>query len=850
MDVPPLIRLAGMPSEVLRELRFPEVGRVVEDRLESWRWLRAEGEALSEELYKVIGALTEEHSRPLLVGLRRALYQLRKPTPREWSPRTRQLLGHELADRMNRWIVTHEQWRGGAQVLDDLIRSQTAARMTRLRDIAAAPAFRRALLHASPDLSADLDKWLADPSRGTRRLASALTRYVTRAAAKTSPFSAFMVTGRGAWTEDDVAVRQCVQGLRSARGVLDLGHVARSDLHAALVSSERTRHGMIVRVNPSVVAIGDRLRFLGQPPQEPMITIDGTPAIHACLELLLNGPATTFGDLATRLAAVGNAQPSQAGALVDHLVKIDLLQLAPQPGGQITTPGEVARWLGSFGEEFAEESSLLQAVSEAVCAAVPIEELERHRRRLGTVRRGLANLANVLEKPVALDDDQVTFDTAVTDWTLAECGKRAWQPVLADLQVIRRWLTLFSPGQELKNALDAWWSGHPGADGRISFMDFYHEVMKEVAGGSPAGKEIGRLWHSARGRRESVFARVNELHTLRDDAARLLWRDAEPGGVVNIDPGELTDAVAAFPRWVDDLYSLGMYGQPLAGETGPCFVVNEVFTGYRKGLRRVDHLLGDRTGPRAELPGGYPVFAALGGSLGTSLNVREPCEPYEIVYPWHGDARPGVGRIELRDLWVERDHARGLLRLRSGSLDREVWPLHLGMSAPWTLPRAAQLLVRAFGEEPPLPIARIAPRGHWARLPEMWMVPRARVGRVVVRRASWQLAPSSVPAPRSGERESCYLVRLAGWRQEAGIPETCFVKGLSKRRSLARRSEHKPLYMDFANPFLLQAFTEFLRRPHDAVVFEEALPDPMASQENYGGGHVMEMVIDVSAWTH
>ncbi|RVX44994.1 lantibiotic biosynthesis dehydratase-like protein [Nonomuraea polychroma] len=848
MIVPPLIRLAGMPSVVLRELRFHEVGRAVEDRLALRRWVEAEGGALSDELYKVIASMAEEPAKPLLVGLRRAFYQVRKPTAREWNPATRELLGRDLADRVHRWLAACDQWRGGGHKLEELIRSETAVRESRLRELASAPAFRRALLQASSALSADLEKWLADPSRDTRRLAPALAKYLSRATAKTSPFSTFMVAGLGTWTDDGAAVRQCAGGLRSARGVLELGHGARSDLHAALVASERVRRGMIVRVNPSVVAAGDRLRFLGHPPQEPMITTDGTPAIRACLKLIHDEGVITFGDLAGKLAATGNAQPAQVNAFLEHLVEIGLLQIVPQPDGQITTPGEVGHWLRSLGEEFAEESSLLQAVSEAVRSAVPIEDVERHQGRLSTARRALASLSVHLGQPIALNGS-LTFDVAVTARPLAECSRRAWRPVLADLQVIRRWLALFSAGQDLKIALDTWWGQRPGAHRRIPFLDFYHEVMKEVAGGSLAGKEIGRLWHSARSRRASAFGRIHELHALRDAAAGVLWRDADPDGVVSIDARELTDAVAGFPPWLDDLHSVAVYGQPLMDEAGPVFVVNNVFTGYGKGHSRLDHLVGDRTEPWAQPSGDYPVFAALGGSLGTSLNVREPCAPYEIAYPWHGDVRPGVRRIDLRDLWVERDHARELLRLRSGSLDRQIWPLHLGMSAPWTLPRAAQLLVRAFGEEPPLPIMSIAPRGHWTALPEVSVIPRARVGRVVVRRASRKMAPANVPARRAGERMAEYIVRLAAWRKGSGIPERCFVKGLARKRSFARSSEHKPLYMDFANPFLLQAFTEFLRQPHDAVVFEEALPDPMSAHENYGGAHVMEMVIDVAAWS-
>jgi hypothetical protein len=835
MFAAPLIRLAGLPATVLRELRFHEVGLAVRDRLSLRRWVRAEGATLSDELYPVIARAAAHPARPLLVGLRRAVYQGRRPTAREWSPATRELLGRDLADRVERWVAACDEWRDGGRDLDERVGSETAALESRLRDLVSAPVFRRALLQASPDLSADLDKWLVDPGRGTRRLAPALVKYLVRAAAKTSPFSTFMVTGRGTWTDDDVAVRQCAEGLRGAAGVLDLGHVARSELHAALVTSGRLRRAMIIRVNPSVVGSGDRLRFLGPPPAEAMVTIDATPAISACLQLIPDA-AITFGELAGKLEAAGNAQPARVAAFLDHLVEIGLLQLMPQPAGQITTPGEAGRWLRSLGAEFAQEGALLLAVDEAVRAAVPVEDVELHRRRLDAVGQAMGSLSGHLGQPITSQ----TFDTAVAGEPLAECGRLAWQPVLADLQVIRRWLALFSFGQDLKIALNAWWGQRPPTP----FLSFYHELVKEIAGGSPAGKEIGRLWHSSGSGRASVFERIHELRALRQDAAGLLWRAAGPDGVVAIEPGELTLAVAGYPRWLDDLHAVGVYGQPLADESGPTFVINNIFTGYGRVHSRLDHLTGTRTEPWAQPPGDYPVFAALGGSLGTSLNVREPCAPYEITYPWHGDVRPGTDRIDLHDLWVERDPTRELLRLRSGRLDRLVRPLHLGNSVPWTLPRAAHLLVRAFGEEPPEPVMGIAPRGQRRSGPEVTVIPRARVGRVVVRRESRHMTPADIPARRANEPMAEYLLRLTAWRLEAGIPETCFVRGLASGRSY----ENKPLYLDFANPFLLHAFNELLRQPNEVVLFEEALPDPMRAPENHGGEHVMEMVIDVAAW--
>jgi len=85
VSAPVIVRTAGVPAEVLARLRCARsyaLARAVDRR---HAWLRANGEALSDKLHAVIGGAPGA-AKPALVGLRRAVFQVRRPTGREWNP--------------------------------------------------------------------------------------------------------------------------------------------------------------------------------------------------------------------------------------------------------------------------------------------------------------------------------------------------------------------------------------------------------------------------------------------------------------------------------------------------------------------------------------------------------------------------------------------------------------------------------------------------------------------------------------------------------------------------------------------------------------------------------------------
>src|SRR5215475_7031084 len=100
----PVVRLAGVPVSALAGLRCERSFAEVERLIALDAWLGAEGAALSEALYAVIGAVGDPSARPGLVGLRRSLHRVRMPSPREWNPALAALLPADLAQRVEQWV--------------------------------------------------------------------------------------------------------------------------------------------------------------------------------------------------------------------------------------------------------------------------------------------------------------------------------------------------------------------------------------------------------------------------------------------------------------------------------------------------------------------------------------------------------------------------------------------------------------------------------------------------------------------------------------------------------------------------------------------------------------------------
>jgi len=109
---------------------------------------------------------------------------------------------------------------------------------------------------------------------------------------------------------------------------------------------------------------------------------------------------------------------------------------------------------------------------------------------------------------------------------------------------------------------------------------------------------------------------------------------------------------------------------------------------------------------------------------------------------------------------------------------------------------------------------------------------RARIGRLVARRASWSAPAAELPAAPDD---------LAAWARERGLPRRVFARSPLER---------KPRYMDFESPSLRRSLIRFARGA--PVEFTEMLPSPEGCWlESADGHHTSELrvvALDRAAW--
>src|SRR4051812_12362130 len=82
---PVVVRRAGLPYAALSRLRLVDSLAQAETVVALRAQLAADGTALADDLHRAIGRLTDPAVKPLLVGLRRSVFQGRMPGGRERS---------------------------------------------------------------------------------------------------------------------------------------------------------------------------------------------------------------------------------------------------------------------------------------------------------------------------------------------------------------------------------------------------------------------------------------------------------------------------------------------------------------------------------------------------------------------------------------------------------------------------------------------------------------------------------------------------------------------------------------------------------------------------------------------
>lgn len=868
---PVLVRVAGLPASVLRDLRSDDLAAQLDEIMAGERRLAADGERISAGLHQVIGALAEAQLRTRLLAVRRAVFQVRRPARGCWTAEVARGVPAELAGQIDGWLTRHAAWQQQCERLPELLAAHDRSSEPVLRQHVADPAFGRALQLATPTLAGERARWISPGGhRPRRQKLLRLAGYLARAAAKTSPFSAFAVTSAADWQAAGAAV-----AWRDADPcmVVELNQVLVDAVVERVAMAAAAASRIPVRITPTLVQDGGRLAFLGPRPAERLVAVPATPALLCCLAAVRTDPECTMGRL--RELTAGRSQ--SPGRLADRLLAIGLLEPRLE---QLDDHGDPVRgvlaWLD--GNPGTVGAGLHQALARASSAV----------RRAGgsPAGSGLAQAAEAtraLAAAVGLDAGpgepargpatRWLHDNAVTAPGLAACAGDAWRPVLDDLDVLRRLLAVHDPLLPFRLSVAGYFRQRFGRGAAVPFLTFHEAVHREIAAETPAGRELHAL-ASLRGAGAAAAGqgRLREASALAAESRRAL--NGPPGQpVVRHDPAAVTARIAGWPSWLTAEHAVAFYVQPLdpAGPAGLRVAFNAASVGYGRGRSRWSGLL-DRAGLDGAAPhqtacgpggngpagNGLARYAEFRAPFGSALNVRPPAVPYELDYPWSAAIAADARRIPVGELTVQEDPGPGLLQLRTPGDPGPVRPRHTGLMADVLLPPAASLLRMAFGGMCGISSGFLMEQGRSSaggRTPgEPARHPRIELGRVVVQRARWTIRAAGVPLQQPGEADSAHLIRFRRWLDQAGIPDHCFVRtrtAAGRRRSASAASPDwvfdrsaKPVFVDAASWYLVQAWQRTITDPDDLLIFEEALPDPLGNEPP--GGRVSEFLLEIS----
>lgn len=857
VEQPVVVRVAGLPVDVLSAMRFTRTVAAVDALLDAQGRAQRTAQALSEALYPLIGDPANAALKTRLVALRRAIHQDRRLPAHVWNAEIRGVLPAALVCRIDAWHAERAVRLGAEADLEPLLGVEAGAVATRIRDAAGRPEFRRALAQASPDLSAALERWLRDGHRPRTRAIGGLVAFLGRAAAKTSPYSSFARIGL-ARVEDAGPSAPVGAHPVPASSVLEFDRVLVARLVRALSARPELAATLVLRVNPSLHRVGGALRFLGT--GETIVTMGAAPAVLACLDVVRDRQATT-ADVVRQLAATGTAPAEKIGVFVDRLVAVGLLEARPPVQVEGPEPlGALADWLDATGPDVSPSGArLLRELDRLMSVPARVgdhAELAAHRERLATAVAHTVRLGREFAVPDWPDADRL--DRFVCHEHVVETGApaclevRAWRPVLDDLDVVRCWLGLHDPMLPTRLALADRWAPWFGSAPDVAFLDLHERVQRELAGQTPLSAYLrGDYTVGAAELATSPVERHKRLHALLTESIAALTGPPD-GPVVQVLPERVRQLMDGWPAWVTAPASITCYGQAVPGAGGPSLAVNVITGGHGRGRGRWAHLAERATGApiTASLTANQhngPIVAELAGLFGSALNLHVALSTHEISYPGTEDTRPPRNRIALGALRVRLDPETGLPQLFDATTGRQVIPVHAGMMADLLLPPAARLLLAAFGPaylvHPAWPV--LCPLLDPATVTAPTLLPRVEVGRVVLQRARWLVPAAAVPRQRPGDTDARHLHRLLGWQRGTGIPRASYVRLWDPEQAWGQRAftkARKPVYVDLANWYAVQNLDRLLADWSGLVTFEEPLPAPQDAAER-----VAELMFELTA---
>jgi thiopeptide-type bacteriocin biosynthesis protein len=696
-----------------------------------------------------------------------------------------------------------------AAALAVAIEADRAALRARLVELVARPEVREAIFVASPVLEASIDAWLASPtSEAGQKTERSLVRYVSRMAARPTPFGLFAgntVGALGQTTRLELAARDGYR--RYSR--IDGDYL--SKLTDALLADRALRQHLPFHPNSSLGMVAGRLRYAmrreGESRSYSLVSLEPSDYLVATLDRARRGALP--GALASALCeADAEVTREEADAFVDELIDSQVLvsDLAPLVTGPEAVDDIIAQ-LDAIGD--VEAARATAAALRAIRAS--LGELDR---RVGNPPAGYHGAAEALAPlPVKPELHRLFQVNLVSVAACAELGPDVLDEIARGIGVLGR-LARPRGADELSRFRDAFTERYETRELPLT------EVLDEESGigfaasqspgaaasplldglafpGAAADETVGwggRIsWLS---RRIAAAAAAGDRELVLDDVdLTAMEAAAEP-----IPPPDAFQTMITLARTADGELRVGLGS--VGGPPGATLLGR--FCHSDPALHEV--VTANLAAEHALRPG--VVFAEVvhlaDGRL-ANISARPVLREREIVYLGRSGA-PADHQLRLTDLLVSvRD---GRVVLRSRSLGREVMPRLTNAHNYVNGALGTYRFLASLQSQDVRPL--MFSLGPLAQLP---YVPRIRIGRIVLREASWTLRKAELD-PITGQAGAARIQALRRLRAAARLPRwVCVEDG------------DNVLPVDLDNALSVDSFAQLLKQ-RTGVTLTELWPEP------------------------
>ncbi|MET9524212.1 lantibiotic dehydratase [Streptomyces coeruleorubidus] len=852
-----LFRRSRLPLTELADLRFDETWA----RIEESRRLRAECARRAEEVSDSLAGFVphvDESVRADLVRLRRDVYNQRAEPAARRIDVVEPHLEKDTVAGLREWFDLVQRMRrceDEAQSLFDARMQSARAGFARLFEH---DSMARSIQLSGDQLYESLRRYTSGemgsvkPSR-LRVLESTLVNFAYRAALKPSPFGRFTEVGAfptdlpeaghavseprtySTSTLNRVLVNWLVAGLRRVDGGIDLCQVL---LNSSLRADDKT------------------IEFIGLVPDaggeglsETVVRLKRDKVVNCILTVLASGTASVPEVLRALTELTGKEEVSRKA--LRAMLRLELLYVSP--GFDEQDPGYSQKLAGVLS---AGTTPPVAAMSRHLDTLVELETAlsdaptEKRRPLLSAADKALTGIAEVcgLEAPPAEISRAPVYEDLWTPDRPATWNRESVAKSVPALESLWRLSSMLDYGHTKRLGVYAFAADTFGDRETVPFLTFFEKLVQ-----LSEAEQDAVFWGRYSPAAETFIAQRDQA--LRDIGGQLVPED----GVVRMSPEALKDACAGVEDCVDP-DSITFRVQLAGGAPSPDVVVNGVLTGYGVYFSRFSSFIEGsaaegwtlRSAVREHLRKAFPGQVDLNMVAGLNFNLHPPLTDRVLNYPGTWPTSPEMKAYSLDKLMIRIDHAHRGLLLWDPELDERVHLTPMNFLLPIVVPVLYNLIevlspTIRYNYAPMDDIGRaMGHRGYPGSSP------RLMVGDVVASRRTWTVPAREIPELSELSKDSYpALLRFDQWRIEQGLPQHAFVltqrldeynllSGLVEEiprdwtdfNHLHRASVHKPMYVDFRNPYLVRSFAKTALTRDDVYV---SIRECMPATEEYGG---------------